>query len=178
MLSAEDVAWPRWPAGRHAVLLLFQRHAGAALPGLRRRRAEGLADRLFGQGQWQSGGAEDAGAAGRRRRCGVGRRTEEGAGAAGIPADRIVFSGVGKTRAEMQLALEAGIYQFNVESEPELEALERGGAASWTCARPSPCASIPMSMPRPTPRSPPARRKPNSAFPGAMRATPMRWPRG
>ena len=42
---------------------------------------------------------------------------------AGIPADRIVFSGVGKTRAEMKLALEAGIYQFNVESEPELLAL-------------------------------------------------------
>jgi diaminopimelate decarboxylase len=43
--------------------------------------------------------------------------------AAGIPAERIVFSGVGKTRAEMQLALDAGIHQFNVESEPELEAL-------------------------------------------------------
>ncbi|MEJ1967589.1 MAG: diaminopimelate decarboxylase [Rhizomicrobium sp.] len=42
---------------------------------------------------------------------------------AGIPAHKIVFSGVGKTRAEMTLALEAGIYQFNVESEPELEAL-------------------------------------------------------
>jgi diaminopimelate decarboxylase len=43
--------------------------------------------------------------------------------AAGIPADRIVFSGVGKTREEMRLALESGIYQFNVEGEPELEAL-------------------------------------------------------
>jgi diaminopimelate decarboxylase len=43
--------------------------------------------------------------------------------AAGIPASRIVFSGVGKTKAEMKLGLEAGIYQFNVESEPELEAL-------------------------------------------------------
>jgi diaminopimelate decarboxylase len=42
---------------------------------------------------------------------------------AGIPSERIVFSGVGKTKAEMKLALEAGIYQFNVESEPELEAL-------------------------------------------------------
>jgi diaminopimelate decarboxylase len=40
--------------------------------------------------------------------------------AAGIPASRIVFSGVGKTYAEMAFALEAGIYQFNVESEPEL----------------------------------------------------------
>jgi len=43
--------------------------------------------------------------------------------AAGIPANRIVFSGVGKTKSEMQLGLEAGIHQFNVESEPELEAL-------------------------------------------------------
>jgi diaminopimelate decarboxylase len=43
--------------------------------------------------------------------------------AAGIPGDRIVFSGVGKTRDEMRLALENGIRQFNVESEPELLAL-------------------------------------------------------
>src|SRR6185437_4248845 len=38
-------------------------------------------------------------------------------------ADKIVFSGVGKTKEEMQLALAEGICQFNVESEPELEAL-------------------------------------------------------
>ena len=43
--------------------------------------------------------------------------------AAGIPASRIVFSGVGKTKAEMRAGLDAGIYQFNAESEPELEAL-------------------------------------------------------
>ncbi len=43
--------------------------------------------------------------------------------AAGVPGDRIVFSGVGKTREEMRLALEGGIRQFNVESEPEMEAL-------------------------------------------------------
>ncbi|WP_088183380.1 diaminopimelate decarboxylase [Sphingobium sp. Z007] len=43
--------------------------------------------------------------------------------AAGIPADRIVFSGVGKTAQEMRLALEKGIYQFNLESEPEAEML-------------------------------------------------------
>ncbi|WP_238231860.1 diaminopimelate decarboxylase family protein, partial [Methylobacterium thuringiense] len=43
--------------------------------------------------------------------------------AAGVPADRIVFSGVGKTREEMAAALRAGIFCFNVESEPELEAL-------------------------------------------------------
>jgi len=43
--------------------------------------------------------------------------------AAGIPADRIVFSGVGKTAEEMKLALELGIFQFNLESEPEAEML-------------------------------------------------------
>lgn len=43
--------------------------------------------------------------------------------AAAIPANKIVFSGVGKTREEMGFALDEGIYQFNVESEPELEAL-------------------------------------------------------
>jgi diaminopimelate decarboxylase len=40
-----------------------------------------------------------------------------------VPGARIVFSGVGKTREEMRLALEGGIRQFNVESEPELFAL-------------------------------------------------------
>jgi diaminopimelate decarboxylase len=44
--------------------------------------------------------------------------------AAGIPANKIVFSGVGKTREEMRSGLEAGIYQFNVESEPELLVLD------------------------------------------------------
>ena len=44
--------------------------------------------------------------------------------AAGVPGERIVFSGVGKTREEMALALEGGIRQFNVESEPELLALD------------------------------------------------------
>ena len=45
--------------------------------------------------------------------------------AAGIPAERIMFSGVGKTAHEMDAALEAGIYCFNVESEPELEVLNQ-----------------------------------------------------
>ncbi|MBN8290874.1 diaminopimelate decarboxylase [Rhodobacter sp. NTK016B] len=49
--------------------------------------------------------------------------------AAGVPGERIVFSGVGKTPAEMRMALEGGIRQFNVESEPELEALSRVAAA-------------------------------------------------
>jgi diaminopimelate decarboxylase len=43
--------------------------------------------------------------------------------AAGVPGERIVFSGVGKTAEEMRMALEGGIRQFNVESVPELEML-------------------------------------------------------
>lgn len=43
--------------------------------------------------------------------------------AAGVPGDRIVFSGVGKTRDEMRMALSGGIRQFNVESEPEMVVL-------------------------------------------------------
>jgi diaminopimelate decarboxylase len=45
--------------------------------------------------------------------------------AAGFSGDKIVFSGVGKTRDEMCLALEGGIRQFNVESEPEMVLLSR-----------------------------------------------------
>ncbi|MEH6809031.1 MAG: diaminopimelate decarboxylase [Hyphomonas oceanitis] len=44
---------------------------------------------------------------------------------AGIPANRIVFSGVGKTAVEMDLALEKGIHQFNVESAGELRLLSK-----------------------------------------------------
>lgn len=43
--------------------------------------------------------------------------------AAGIPANRIIFSGVGKSADEMRLALAHGIGQFNLESEPEAEML-------------------------------------------------------
>ena len=42
---------------------------------------------------------------------------------AGIPAEKIVFSGVGKSDEEMAFALKTGIYQINVESGPELQRL-------------------------------------------------------
>jgi diaminopimelate decarboxylase len=44
--------------------------------------------------------------------------------AAGIPADKIVYPGVGKTAQEIAAALEAGIHQFNAESLPELEQID------------------------------------------------------
>ncbi|WP_209598656.1 diaminopimelate decarboxylase [Ruegeria sp. HKCCSP351] len=57
--------------------------------------------------------------------------------AAGVPGDKIVFSGVGKTADEIRMALSGGIRQFNVESEPEMEvinaiALELGVIAPIT----------------------------------------------
>ena len=57
--------------------------------------------------------------------------------AAGVLGERIVFSGVGKTAEEIRIALEGGIRQFNVESEPEMEvinaiALELGKVAPIT----------------------------------------------
>jgi diaminopimelate decarboxylase len=45
--------------------------------------------------------------------------------AAGVPARKVVFSGIGKTAREMALALKEGIACFNVESEPELDLLSR-----------------------------------------------------
>jgi diaminopimelate decarboxylase len=45
--------------------------------------------------------------------------------AAGVPPRRIVFSGVGKSRADLEAALQSGILQFNVESEPEVVALDQ-----------------------------------------------------
>ncbi|MEM7424882.1 MAG: diaminopimelate decarboxylase [Pseudomonadota bacterium] len=54
--------------------------------------------------------------------------------AVGIPPERIVFSGVGKTRQEMGFALETGIACFNVESEPELQQLSEVAAAMGATA--------------------------------------------
>lgn len=48
--------------------------------------------------------------------------------AAGFPGERIVFSGVGKTVEEMEMALTGGIRQFNLESEPEMRRLSEVAA--------------------------------------------------
>ncbi|HHJ13424.1 MAG TPA: diaminopimelate decarboxylase [Gammaproteobacteria bacterium] len=53
---------------------------------------------------------------------------------AGGQADRVVFSGVGKTVQEMEMALEAGIRCFNVESRAELERLDQVAAAHGVTA--------------------------------------------
>ncbi|MBU2959720.1 diaminopimelate decarboxylase [Citreicella sp. C3M06] len=43
--------------------------------------------------------------------------------AAGVPGERIVFSGIGKTRDEIRAALIGGVRQFNIESEPEMRVI-------------------------------------------------------
>ncbi len=49
--------------------------------------------------------------------------------AAGIPPEKIVFSGVGKSEQELRFAVEAGIYQVNIESESELDLLSKVSAS-------------------------------------------------
>lgn len=73
---------------------------------------------------------------------------EEGAGAdivsggelyralqAGIPAEEMVYAGIGKTKEEMRYALESGILMFNVESGQELETLSRVAGETGKVAR-------------------------------------------
>src|SRR5213076_1649456 len=55
--------------------------------------------------------------------------------AAGIPSDKILFSGVGKTEAELRAALAADILCINIESEPELELLSRLAGETGRTAR-------------------------------------------
>src|SRR6202521_1808389 len=55
--------------------------------------------------------------------------------AAGIPAEKILFSGIGKTEAELRAALAADILCINVESEPELELLSRLASETGRTAR-------------------------------------------
>jgi diaminopimelate decarboxylase len=55
--------------------------------------------------------------------------------AAGVPGERIVFSGVGKTREDMAAAIDADILCFNVESEPEAEVLSEVALSKGTRAR-------------------------------------------
>src|SRR5204863_6273220 len=55
--------------------------------------------------------------------------------AAGVPPERIIFSGVGKTREELEAALAAGIHQINVESLPELRRLSDVAVAHGRTAK-------------------------------------------
>ena len=69
--------------------------------------------------------------------------------AAGGDPKKVVFSGVGKTEAEMQAALNAGIFCFNVESASELKRLNKWRLV-WARWRRSRYGLAPMWMPKPT----------------------------
>ena len=80
--------WSRWRMRRHAVLLLFERDHRAALSGVRRRlRGCGRARLLLAEGEFQPGRDRDPGAAWRRRRRSLRRRTVARP-AAGIPREQ------------------------------------------------------------------------------------------
>ncbi len=55
--------------------------------------------------------------------------------AAGVPPERIVFSGVGKTREELAFAINTGVSEINVESEPELDVLAEVATSLGACPR-------------------------------------------
>src|SRR5258708_26934811 len=55
--------------------------------------------------------------------------------AAGIPPEKILFSGIGKTEAELRAALDADVLCIDIESEPELELLSRLAAETGRTAR-------------------------------------------
>jgi diaminopimelate decarboxylase len=105
-----------------------------------------------------SGGELDARAGGRRQ------------------PGQIVFSGVGKTRAEMQQALAVGVRCFNVESESELRRLSDVATAMGARHR-SACASTRTSTPAPTPTSPPDCATTSSAWRTSRRCRSTGWPR-
>ena len=122
-------ARPACGEDRHAVLLLFDGDPDAALPGVRRRfRRCARARLLRHEGQFQPGRDRDAGELGAGADVVSGGELQR-ALTAGIPPDKIMFSGIGKTEDELAAAIDAGILCVNVESEPELERLAAIAAA-------------------------------------------------
>jgi len=92
--------------------------------------------------------------------------------AAGIPPNKIVFSGVGKTAGELRAALHEDILCLNIESESELELLSQIASEMGRTARISIRVNPDVDF-APMPRFPPASRKTSSALPSARRARSM-----
>ena len=164
-------------ARRHAVLLLFDRDAGAALPRVRRRlRRRRRARLLRHEGQFQSGGDRDAGAgsapaptwsraaSSSARARPAFRRTRSCSPASARPRDEL--GARGRRRHSLR--------QCRIGAGARAAVGDRGSEGPHRAA--SRCASIPTSMPRPTPRSRPARPRTSSAFRSAARARSMRTP--
>ena len=92
---------------------------------------------------------------------------------AGGEPGKTVFAGVGKTDEEIAEALDAGVLMFNVESEAELEAIDRVARRGRQASRRSRCGSTPTSTRRRTGTSRPARRSRSSAWTSSGRCG---WP--
>src|SRR4028118_393542 len=106
--------WRRWrPRAWAPTWCRAGNIAAPAPPGGRARRSASRAAARPPRRWRRRGLGAGVGAGGRARR----------ARAAGVAGEKIVFSGVGKTAAEMALALEGGIGQFNLESLSEAEML-------------------------------------------------------
>ena len=118
---------------------------------------------LRDEGQFQPGGAEDAGAASAPAWTSSRRASLRRARAAGVPGERIIFSGVGKTRAEMALGARREKSSASTSNPSRSSSAFARSRPRLGDARASPSASIPTSTRRPTPRSRPARRRTSSA---------------
>ena len=136
----------------------------APLSPLRRRLRRSRRDAvLFGEGQFQPRGDRAPWRGSAPGADVVSEGEFRRALAAGIPASRIVFSGIGKTEAELRLRARPRRAPDQCRIAARARAAERGRERAWARPRRSRSASIPMSMRAPTPRSPPARRKTSSA---------------
>jgi diaminopimelate decarboxylase len=125
VLHAEDVPVAEIAAAVGTPFYVYSTATLTGISGCSTRRCRGRPPGLLrDEGGLQPGDPEDAGASWARGWT-WSRAANTARPAAGVPGDRIVFSGVGKTRAEMRMALEGGIRQFNVESEPEMRRCPR-----------------------------------------------------
>ena len=82
---------------------------------------------------------------------------------AGGKAKDIIYAGVGKTDQEIRDGITAGIAAFNLESEAEIENIDRVAGSRWARKPSARSASIPMSIRKHTSKPQLARRKPSSA---------------
>ncbi len=113
---------------RHALLRLFARRARGRIPGLRCRVRRRAASRLLrDEGELEPRRARTCSPGPAAASTSSRAASSRACMAAGGDPAKVVFSGVGKTAAEMEAALAAGILCFNVESEAELVRPERRG---------------------------------------------------
>ena len=150
-------------ARRHAGLRLQRARHPRRLSGDRRRvRRLSARDPLRAEGQLDAGARAPAALARQPRRRQLRRRDRRWRCAPGSSRKDIVFTGVGKTRDELEFAIAKGVGTINAESAGELDRIARSRAA-WAAWRASRCASIPTSTRRATRTSPPASRATSSA---------------